>query len=863
MRAIPASLLPGLLLISAVLFAVPSTAQVLPLNPPCTGGGPFGFEVGVYLPPGAPTVHLVVTDLDNGSTLWQGDLQTTATVSGPSGCHWAAHVGELAPPDPLRASLPANRPLRFDFGPFHPFFDSFEYQFCRGAGAPFGTFQCPQDPATAAGDSTHVVFVYSSSIGGEEGMRVLVPSVMQGGSGSFDDLVSGIGWVLPYDLEQACGRNCGTAPSFAQTCNAEVAERETPYLRRIIKGSSSPGLTVNAGAPWVIRAGRDVTWDEGDFPTQTPLLAFQGSACVEVRGTLEVHGVSMTANEPFTPWRGVSVEAGGFLRIESAAVSHAGDRYAAAIPGAVRTYGGEIVLDGAALLDNFASGLYVAGAGGKATVRGESQILRSRIPNDVNARVPGAAVAAGGELLIIEVSEIRENQGPGIRASGYGTYAFLDSALVQLNLGPGVEALDEAEVFFARMDDSGNPLGASQILDNVGGGITSEGGASLVAGISDGVICRRFCNNTIVRNADAGAFDARAVTGGVIYAEANFWGFDVQDVSELVLIEDASSFLSVEPILTSPPTLAGSGTGARGTGAASRFGAARSGEAANRSGVRDLVAAARARAALGDEPGAFADLLVAFPMANTEEERRLAFTSAAALLARAQPAALLAWLEAHAEGNSLRRPWALRALAVAYAASEQPVNAAATAWILAADYPGSEHALDALVLRVRLAVEAADEGRAITAFEELAEAFPEAEATDHTAALVLAAFPWLDVAEARVAGRDAEAASSTDADAGQGAVGDILRRLSVWPNPLAEEAEIGFALGASARVRLSVYDVLGRRVAVLADGYYLAGQHRLHFDGRGLPAGVYLIRAVVTEDAAVQALTHRVTVLAR
>jgi hypothetical protein len=54
-------------------------------------------------------------------------------------------------------------------------------------------------------------------------------------------------------------------------------------------------------------------------------------------------------------------------------------------------------------------------------------------------------------------------------------------------------------------------------------------------------------------------------------------------------------------------------------------------------------------------------------------------------------------------------------------------------------------------------------------------------------------------------------------------------------------------------VTLTVYDVLGRRVATLADGVRPAGTHAATFDARGLPSGTYFYRL----QAGGQAMTRR------
>ena len=70
------------------------------------------------------------------------------------------------------------------------------------------------------------------------------------------------------------------------------------------------------------------------------------------------------------------------------------------------------------------------------------------------------------------------------------------------------------------------------------------------------------------------------------------------------------------------------------------------------------------------------------------------------------------------------------------------------------------------------------------------------------------------------------------------------------------------ALDGPARVRLAVYDALGREVAVLLDGPLGAGTHAAPFDGSALPAGVYVARAVLTpaSGAAARSLMRPITV---
>ncbi len=78
-----------------------------------------------------------------------------------------------------------------------------------------------------------------------------------------------------------------------------------------------------------------------------------------------------------------------------------------------------------------------------------------------------------------------------------------------------------------------------------------------------------------------------------------------------------------------------------------------------------------------------------------------------------------------------------------------------------------------------------------------------------------------------------------------------------YPNPLAAQATIGFALPAAQAVRLAVYDVLGREVARLADGVRPAGEQAVVLEASGLPSGVYVVRL----EAGGAELTQRLTVV--
>ena len=63
-----------------------------------------------------------------------------------------------------------------------------------------------------------------------------------------------------------------------------------------------------------------------------------------------------------------------------------------------------------------------------------------------------------------------------------------------------------------------------------------------------------------------------------------------------------------------------------------------------------------------------------------------------------------------------------------------------------------------------------------------------------------------------------------------------------FPNPFTEQTTIRYELPEPMRVRMTVYDALGREIAVLADGEQQAGSYEVVFDGADLAPGTYVVR---------------------
>ncbi|MBU0520242.1 T9SS type A sorting domain-containing protein [bacterium] len=71
------------------------------------------------------------------------------------------------------------------------------------------------------------------------------------------------------------------------------------------------------------------------------------------------------------------------------------------------------------------------------------------------------------------------------------------------------------------------------------------------------------------------------------------------------------------------------------------------------------------------------------------------------------------------------------------------------------------------------------------------------------------------------------------------------------PNPFNPTTTISYVLSTAGTVELSVFDISGREVAKLVDGYRDEGVHEVQFDATGLASGVYLYRLNANGNVAV------------
>lgn len=69
--------------------------------------------------------------------------------------------------------------------------------------------------------------------------------------------------------------------------------------------------------------------------------------------------------------------------------------------------------------------------------------------------------------------------------------------------------------------------------------------------------------------------------------------------------------------------------------------------------------------------------------------------------------------------------------------------------------------------------------------------------------------------------------------------GNRIPEFNVSPNPFNPQTKILLFLRDAAPVRIEIYNILGQKVAIIANARLAAGEHSFIWDASGLPSGVY------------------------
>ena len=71
---------------------------------------------------------------------------------------------------------------------------------------------------------------------------------------------------------------------------------------------------------------------------------------------------------------------------------------------------------------------------------------------------------------------------------------------------------------------------------------------------------------------------------------------------------------------------------------------------------------------------------------------------------------------------------------------------------------------------------------------------------------------------------------------------ELSKLRSSYPNPFNQKTTVSFSVSESGRIKVEVFDMLGRGVRILVDDDFAPGRHEVTFEADGLASGPYLIK---------------------
>ena len=63
----------------------------------------------------------------------------------------------------------------------------------------------------------------------------------------------------------------------------------------------------------------------------------------------------------------------------------------------------------------------------------------------------------------------------------------------------------------------------------------------------------------------------------------------------------------------------------------------------------------------------------------------------------------------------------------------------------------------------------------------------------------------------------------------------------VGANPFNPTTRFSYSLPVAGEIQLDVFNILGQKVATLANGQHAAGEYQVDFNGSNLASGIYII----------------------
>jgi hypothetical protein len=106
-------------------------------------------------------------------------------------------------------------------------------------------------------------------------------------------------------------------------------------------------------------------------------------------------------------------------------------------------------------------------------------------------------------------------------------------------------------------------------------------------------------------------------------------------------------------------------------------------------------------------------------------------------------------------------------------------------------------------------------------------------------------------------GRDCGALPFVASSIADGIIPAKFLMVETYPNPFNGDIRIKYVLLLSAEVQLEIYNVLGRKVISLENGYVNSGSYNINFEPeQELSSGIYLVRFSADNQTAYRKITY-------
>jgi parallel beta-helix repeat protein len=718
---------------------------------------------------------------------------------------------------------------------------------------------------------------------GGDPANLFVGGAHVGPSGAVLALREGATYTVRHPGDADSGDNDGYAGTFdvADTGSRLVADVGATlrlsagahgFATDAVLGKVTDALFPGAGSTYVVEP--------------SAMLRFAPGRRLDAYGTLNASGATFTERDAGQGWRGIRFNAGSGGSISDSFVERVGlqdelNSYAVSIYSASPTISGtEIRLS---TPGSASGGVYVSNSTA-------FPVLTDNEIHDLTG--DGIVLDNSAKARLIE-NIIELNDGRGL-VGGYNTEAFLSGPLgsllpanlIQENDGYGVHATSGAYLnlgYFYYPQGGYHADGFNSVTDNGNIGLGAQSTGRVVAGSLTAQRKNRFFRNAI---GSGTPYDAVSVgSSSPVYARCDWWNDTTPPFRTLELsggiVDDAWYLLQDPYVNPNPDCVEGPGLRAPGGSAGqARGGLPEDGDDGEGSALDLLLAGVEvAPSNPAVALALFAEVVAGWPedpaaAAALSETGRLATQANASSLVEASALALL---EAEAGGD---RPdlqaAALGALAAARHREDDGEGALAAAAALVAlgdslaaaggsFMDGGGALLFGHVAQVYLYAETGRLEEAAAALETL-EAVAPGSAEAALARWHLDGLTEVVNGEAGLRIAVPEMAATSQMPALGRAPEAGFRLEPARPNPVRGSSSgvaVPFVLSVQAYVRVVLYDVLGRDVAVLANGAYAAGRYSADLDaGAGLAPGTYLVRAVVQHGAGrLLAQTQRLTIL--